>query len=87
MESKEKAKELVNKIYQKMGYLPGLAMNSKDMWLWAADIAIDQVDEMLIDFKESLEVAKDSDLHPQATGLIIGSMAVWLNVKKEIENQ
>lgn len=47
MNEKEKAKELVNKIYQPMGYLAGLNLNSNQMWSWASERAIDNVKDII----------------------------------------
>lgn len=40
------------------------------------------VEEILKDLNESLEVSKD--LHPQAGGLISGSLVFWQGVKREL---
>lgn len=50
---------------------------------WGRENAKTCVEEILRDLKESFDVAKD--LHPHAEGLIAGSMAFWLSVKRELE--
>jgi hypothetical protein len=41
------------------------------------------VDTFLSDLSESFEVAQE--LHPQAQGLIAGSIVIWTEIKKELE--
>lgn len=47
MNQKEKATELVNKIYQPMGYLKGLSMSSNKMRELAKERAIENVNKTL----------------------------------------
>jgi hypothetical protein len=51
----------------------------------AKQCALVAVDGILEDNRTSLKLADDEDLHPHARGLILGSLAIWLEVKQEIE--
>jgi len=52
----------------------------------AKQCALIAVDEILEDNRTSLKLADDENLHPHARGLILGSLAIWLEVKQELEN-
>jgi len=46
MQPKEKAKQLVNKIYQPMGHL-GCSKSSDEMWNWAKERVKEQLKELI----------------------------------------
>lgn len=82
MREAEKAKALVNAVYQPMGYLAGLNLNSKQMWAWASDIAVKQVDEII-------EAVKTTTGHCELRRLdqheVNNDFAFWDRVKAAIE--
>lgn len=84
MREPEKAKALVNAIYQPMGYLAGLNLNNKQMWVWASDIAIKQVDEII----EAIETTTG---HCELCRLdqheVENDFAFWHRVKAQIDAQ
>ena len=47
------------------------------------DVATFAIDEIILNSKESLKVAKE--LHPHAMGLVSGDITFWGQVKQEIE--
>lgn len=83
MTEQEKAKELINKVYKPMGYLAGILLSGNQMWNWASDRAIENVNEIIEALKittghcelrrlDQQEVNKDFDY--------------WDRVKLEINN-
>ena len=83
---KEKAKELVERFMEYshtefISYRGGYQLDTQIQN--AKQCALIAVDEILKDLKESLEVAEY--LHPQAKGLIMGSLVNWQEVKTEIQ--
>ena len=82
MTPKEKAEELVVKFQQSRD-----AEDYNDVRDIHAAItcALIAVNEILEDNRTSLKLADDENLHPHARGLILGSLAIWLEVKQEIE--
>jgi hypothetical protein len=74
MTPKEKASWLVLKFMSKL-----ISLNI------SKQCALIAVDEILEDNRTSLKLADDENLHPHARGLILGSLAIWLEVKQEIE--
>ena len=91
MTPQEKAKYLVDKFYQTT---PNEAWINEPLgiseeykaWKQAKQCALIAVDEILEDNRTSLKLADDENLHPHARGLILGSLAIWLEVKQELEN-
>jgi len=84
MNEKEKAKELVNKIYQPMGYLAGLNLNSNQMWSWASERAIDHVKEIV----EALKITTDHcELRKIDQNEVQKDFDYWGRVIQEIEKQ
>ena len=82
MNQKQKAKELVNKIYQPMGYLAGLNMNSKQMCDWASDRAIEEVSEIV----EALNITTSHcELRRIDQQEVQSDFAFWDGVKTEID--
>lgn len=86
MTPKEKAKKLVDKMgFSTSHTIDNTSGESIPVYrnLWFKECALIAVVEIINDLKESLEVAED--LHPHAIGLIMGSLAGWQEVKKELE--
>ena len=88
MTPKEKAEELVIKMYQPLPTSKEAEKGKEHLYYnqynAAKHCALIAVDEIIKDLKESLKVAEDLHLH--ARGLIIGSLVDWQEVKQEIEN-
>ena len=82
MREAEKAKAIVNKIYQPMGYLVGLQMNSKQMWNWASERAIEQVNEIIEALKTTTGHCELRRLDQQEVEM---DFAFWERVKVAIE--
>ncbi|WP_407491697.1 hypothetical protein [Elizabethkingia anophelis] len=76
MEAKEKAEELVKKMYK---------ANWKMTSYSAVSCAMVCVDEILHDAKQSYKVTEEPDIHPHAQGLIVGTIRYWQEVKQELE--
>lgn len=76
MDAKEKAKELVNKLYQPLGYLH-CKTTSRNMWEYAKYRAIEFVDEILEYTKEPVLPMAGISGYQYDTYL--------LDVKREIE--
>jgi hypothetical protein len=68
---KEQAKELVNSIYQPLGYL-NCQVSSETMWQYAKDRAKEQLDLML-------------DEIPMYTGSLNPKWKYWDDVRKELK--
>ena len=84
MNEQQKAKELVNKVYQPMGYLAGLNLNSKQMWAWASERAIENVNEIIEALKITTGHCELRRLDQQECEM---DFAFWDRVKSEIDAQ
>jgi len=79
--TQSKAKELVNKVYQPMGYLTGLNLNSKQMYAWAKERAVENVNEII----SALETTTGHcDLRKLDAQEVQSDFNYWNHVKKEI---
>ena len=80
----EKAIELYSKYYNRIEHTLSeeYSPHEKDIVKQCVLVA---VNEILEDNRTSLKLADDENLHPHARGLILGSLAIWLEVKTELE--